>query len=199
MVGFEYSKMPHVRRHGPSGYKDYASFKDWLRDEFSFRCVYCLHREQWYNRGATFHVEHFTPSVLEPSRTCDYTNLLYACATCNEAKSDILGLPNPCEVAFYDCLYIQDDGHVDALNLQGERLCEVLQLNSKANVRYRFRWIQTLEWLKTTNLHLYEEFMGFPDDLPDLRRKRVPTNTKPEGIKECYFARRERGDLPAIY
>ena len=118
MVGFEYPKTPHIRRHGPSGYKDYASFKDWLRDEFSFRCVYCLHREQWYNRGATFHVEHFTPSALEPFRTCDYTNLLYACATCNEAKCDILGLPDPCEVAFHDCLCIRTDGRVDFLNLQ---------------------------------------------------------------------------------
>ena len=43
---FEYPSSPHRRRHGPLGYADYASFRPWLRDEFSFRCVYCLLRER---------------------------------------------------------------------------------------------------------------------------------------------------------
>lgn len=43
-----YPATPHVRRHGPLGYKDYQSFKPWLRDEFTFRCVYCLLRERWF-------------------------------------------------------------------------------------------------------------------------------------------------------
>lgn len=44
---FIYPAVPHVRRHGPMGYADVTSFRPWLRDEFSFRCVYCLLREQW--------------------------------------------------------------------------------------------------------------------------------------------------------
>ena len=42
---FVYPASPHVRRHGPMGYADHASFRPWLRDEFAFRCVYCLRRE----------------------------------------------------------------------------------------------------------------------------------------------------------
>jgi hypothetical protein len=42
---FAYADAPHVRKHGPSGYVRYQSYKDWLRDEFAFRCVYCLERE----------------------------------------------------------------------------------------------------------------------------------------------------------
>ena len=44
---FSYPAAAHVRRHGPQGYADYPSYLPWLRDEFSFRCVYCLLREQW--------------------------------------------------------------------------------------------------------------------------------------------------------
>ena len=42
---FSYPAAVHVRRHGPQGYADYASYRPWLRDEFAFRCVYCLLRD----------------------------------------------------------------------------------------------------------------------------------------------------------
>lgn len=83
MQGFEYPTEPHTRRHGPDGYQEYESYRDWLRDEFLFRCVYCLHREQWYDRGATFHIEHFVPVAGDLSGKLEYANLLYACATWN--------------------------------------------------------------------------------------------------------------------
>ena len=146
MIGFEYPVGPHVRRHGPEGYADYESYRDWLRDEFTFRCVYCLHREEWYNRSGAFHIDHFVPASTNASGKCEYKNLLYSCATCNMAKSNILDLPDPCRVAF-------------------------------------------------------KEYMGFPDDLPDLRppKKQVPGNSRPEGAENCYFAMHERGALPATY
>ena len=199
MMGFEYPTTVHKRRHGPAGYKDYASYRDWLRDEFLFRCVYCLHRERWYGRGATFHLDHFSPVAVDPSRECDYGNLLYTCATCNEAKKAILGIPNPCDVSFSDCLRILPDGRVEALNDDGEKLRQALRLDSQRNVANRLRWMRTLETLRTANPDLYQEFMGFPEDLPDLRKKVVPTNTNPEGAVNCYFALRESGALPAIY
>ena len=199
MIGFVYPASPHVRRHGPRGYKDYGSYRDWLRDEFTFHCVYCLHREQWYGRSGTFHIEHFVPVNVEPEGKCEYSNLVYACATCNEAKKDILGLPDPCKVAFHECLRITDEGRVEALNNDGEKLRQVLLLDSASNVNYRFRLLKTLEALRRADVALYREYMRFPDDLPDLRERRVPTNTKPEGVVNCYFVLRERGDLPGTY
>jgi hypothetical protein len=47
MPPFDYPAVPLVRSHGPLGYSDYESYRAWLRDEFAFRCVYCLSREQW--------------------------------------------------------------------------------------------------------------------------------------------------------
>jgi hypothetical protein len=199
MIGFEYPTEPHTRRHGPAGYSDYNSYRDWLRDEFTFRCVYCLHREQWYNRGATFHIDHWIPLKANPDGKCEYSNLLYACATCNEAKKAILGVPDPCEVAFYDCLRVMADGRIEALNDDGDKLRQVLRLDSESNLRWRSRCMRILKALMTSDPDLYQEVMGFPEDLPDLRKKLVPDNTKPEGTANCYFALRERGELPAMY
>jgi hypothetical protein len=129
MIGLEHPTSPHVRPHGPAGYKDYSSYRDWLRDEFTFHCVYCLHREQWNGRGGTFHVEHFIPTSVDPDGECVYSNLLYSCASCNEAKEAILGLPNPCLVAFGSCLRVLADGRIDALNSHGEKLKQVFRLD----------------------------------------------------------------------
>lgn len=199
MQGFEYPLMPHVRRHGPAGYDDYASYRDWLRDEFTFRCVFCLHREQWYGRSGTFDIEHFVPASVDPSGRCEYSNLLYACRTCNEAKSNVLNVPNPCALAFGECLRVNMDGEVEALNVDGKKLCAVLRLNSVKNVEGRSRWMRTLQALLHSNPQLYDEYMGFPTDLPDLRRKRAPSNSRPEGAVNCYFALRERGELPTNF
>ncbi len=62
---FVYPDTPHVRMHGPRGYEAYQSYKDWLRDEFTFRCVYCLERERWYPNGhAAFGVDHVKPKPI---------------------------------------------------------------------------------------------------------------------------------------
>ena len=199
MVGFEYPALPHQRRHGPSGYKDYVSYRDWLRDEFMFRCVYCLHREQWYSRSGTFHIDHFVPVSTDPEGTLRYANLTYACTTCNEAKSDILGLPDPCAVSFRECIEIEADGRVIAKNEAGQKLRDVLRLNSADNVEYRSRLIRLFERLRTCDAAWYREWMGFPTSLPDLRLKHAPRNEKPEGAANCYFVLRERGGLPPTY
>lgn len=62
---FDYPATSRARRHGPSGYLLYASYRDWLRDEFEFRCVYCLLREKWVSCG--FHLDHFHPVARHPA------------------------------------------------------------------------------------------------------------------------------------
>ena len=61
--------------------------------------------------------------------------------------------------------------------------------------------MKTLAVLELYEPELYRKYMGFPDDLPDLRppKRRVPRNTRPEGALNCYFALRERGELPEMY
>lgn len=139
MLAFEYPAEPHARRHGPDGYRTYKSYHDWLRDEFMFRCVYCLHREKWYGRETTFHIDHFLPAAENPNETLQYDNLIYACGTCNNAKRDILGISDPCSVAYGECVRVEEDGRIRSLNPSGESLVRKLRLNSKTNIDYRAR------------------------------------------------------------
>ena len=81
---FRYPNVPLARRHGPEGYADYRSYRPWLRDEFAFRCVYCLIREQWGRVSGEFDLDHFLPQASHPDQTIEYDNLVYACHTCNQ-------------------------------------------------------------------------------------------------------------------
>jgi 5-methylcytosine-specific restriction endonuclease McrA len=76
---FVYPSGPLKRRHGPRGYADYQNYRPWLRDEFSFRCVYCLLREQWGQMRGGHAIDHFLPVVQYPKRVNNYDNLVYAC------------------------------------------------------------------------------------------------------------------------
>ena len=109
-IPFAYPTTHHLRRHGPKGYQDYGDYKPFLRDEFTFRCVYCLERETWYpNRDASFSADHFEPKVLNPDRETDYENLLYACTRCNSFKQATTIFLDPTKVALADHLGVKKD------------------------------------------------------------------------------------------
>jgi hypothetical protein len=77
---------------GPRGYADYRSYRPWLRDEFTFRRVYCLIRERWGRVTGEFDLDHFIPQIRAVDAEAAYENLLYACHTCNlrKARRDLL-------------------------------------------------------------------------------------------------------------
>src|SRR5438445_783907 len=72
MTPFTYPSAPLVRRHGPVGYLDTSSFRPWLRDEFGFRCVYCLRRERWEPDLGVFEIDHFAPVSQSPDLRVAY-------------------------------------------------------------------------------------------------------------------------------
>jgi hypothetical protein len=72
-------------------------------------------------------------------------------------------------------------------------------MNSSENLAYRSRLIRILELARSKDAALFKELMGFPAALPDLRSKNAPSNNKPKSVANCYFALRERGELPVIY
>jgi hypothetical protein len=88
---------------------------------------------------------------------------------------------------------------VQSLNEHGEKLLQTLRLNNPRNVEYRSRLMRMLDALHESAPDLYQEWMSFPNDLPDLRAKRVPSNTRPEGAIQCHFALRESGLIPSTY
>ncbi len=204
MTFFQYPSKPHVRRHGPAGYADYKTYKPWLRDEFVFRCVYCLIREVWYPSGAaSFSTDHFIPQVIAPGRALDYDNLVYACIRCNSWKQDNDVL-DPCRISMSKHLRIKEDGTIQAITSEAIEHVQVLQLDDPILTTYRSLWLRTLRRLQALpdeeSKALLRHWLGFPDDLPNLAVLRPPEgNTRSDGIALCYHEQRQAGRLPAIY
>jgi hypothetical protein len=203
---FSFSCSVPGRKHGPAGYVNYQEYKDWLRDEFVFRCVYCLERGTWYpSRQAAFAVEHILPQVKRPDLVCDYDNLAYACLRCNSLKQDVETL-DPSRVALGEHLCFEPDGSVVGLTDEGREFILLFLLNEApaSEVRKEKLTILRLKGDYPDNAEvdkLFRETFGYPDDLPDLRpsAKRPKSNSRPDGIRECHFIRKLEGKLPEVY
>jgi hypothetical protein len=195
---YAYPTTPHIRRHGPGGWSDYQKYRPWLRDEFTFRCVYCLDREVWRDMRERMHIDHFQAQALRKDLKCEHTNLLYLCPACNSQKSDSI-LPNPCGIGLGECLQVHIDGRIEAKTCDGHVLIDVLALDDPRTVERRRRIIGTLRSLAETNWPIFVDWMRFPEDLPDLTRVPPPHNLKPDGIAESCFEKRKRGALPEVY
>ncbi len=202
---FRYSSEPHQRRYGPSGYENYQEYKPWLRDEFIFRCVYCLGREVWYPSGAeAFSVDHVVPKSRVPALICAYENLVYACVRCNSLRGEV-ELLDPANAAFAAHLTVSDDGVVHALGAQGQDIIDQLHLNSEHTVDTR-RYYLTILRLKQRQPGnhdidtVFQNAFGYPKDLPDLTKKKPPSgNAREDRTVSCFHARRLRGELSATY
>jgi hypothetical protein len=166
---FDYPQPQGERRHGPANYAAYESYRPWLRDEFAFRCVYCLKRETWGQVTADFDLDHFAPQSLNPLLRLDYLNLIYSCWRCNAVKRDT------------------------------QLLIRQLDLNSPRLKSWRVMWMRIVALAKDRDTDLYFQLVGFPKDLPDLSKQRPPLNTRQESLEQCWFARRQRGELPPEY
>ena len=196
---FEYPAHSHRRRHGPQGYASAIQYRDWLRDEFDFRCVYCLEREQWVHRTGHFHTEHFQPVAQRPDLTVEYDNLVYACHVCNALKRDQI-VPDPLRVLLNDAVSVQANGTLTADTKEAAKLLEMLQLNSPESRRRRRLILRVIRLAKEHDPALLQELLGFPDNLPDLSRLHPPGgNRRPTGVTRSHFAKTSRGTLPTTY
>lgn len=196
---FAYPSAPHQRRHGPKGYADYQSYRPWLRDEFSFRCVYCLLREQWGQIRGGHGIDHFQAIAVRPSKLNDYDNLLFACLPCNAMKSKRM-IGDPTELLTAPNVSVTDDGVIHTDNPEAAKLIEALGLDSPQATELRALWIDIIALAAGNDEPLYRQLMGFPDHLPNLARLRPPGgNRRQEGVDASYYAARQRRTLPETY
>lgn len=204
-AGSTYPDEPHRRKHGPAGYTEYASYKPWLRDEFCFRCAYCLTREQWcQDRMGTMSVDHFEPQAESPHRRLEYDNLIYVCGPCNRSKGTASLPLHPSVHALGQHLRFTASGRIEGLTPEGRAFVEILILNDPIRLQPRRLIVELLQFLDARVLpeaRVYlDYYLGFPDDLPDLARLRPPGgNSRPDGVKDSYFQQRIRGTLPPMY
>lgn len=66
----------------------YTAFRPHVRQDFEYRCAYCLLEELWAGGEENFELDHFRPRSRFPDRTDDFYNLYYACHPCNHLKAD---------------------------------------------------------------------------------------------------------------
>jgi len=195
---FDYPAAKAERRHGPSGYSSYKSYRPWLRDEFLFRCAYCLKREMWGQITSEFELDHFQPQSISPDLRFDYLNLVYSCRRCNAIKLD-QSIDDPLLLLTQEHAVILPDGSLKAESVATIRLIQQLDLNSPTLIRWRQMWIRIVQLAAERDPKLYLQLVGFPDALPNLRRLKPPNNSRPEGVDESCHAKRLQGSLPMIY
>ena len=196
---FRYPMKPHVRRHGPQGYPRYDRYREWLRDEFDFRCVYCLRRESWTQLKAEFDLDHLLPRALRPDLETSYDNLVYSCHTCNLAKGAHL-VPDPHVHIYGKCVRVNADGTVSPLNEEGEILIGELDLDAASKVRWRQLYLDAVRLARQSgDITMLHSLLGLPVELPNLAGKKPPTgNSRPGGLHMSWYARQARGEVPDI-
>ncbi len=199
MNAYRYPIRPHRRKHGPRGYRDAADFQPWLRDEFLFRCVYCLEREQWVNRIGHFHGDHFRPAADHPELVLDYDNMLYVCQACNLRKGR-QSVAEPLKHLLSKDIVVRRDGSIRGRTKAAKAIIDLLKLDGPQYRKRRRLMREVIAMAAKHNPKLYRELMSFPDDLPDLEVLKPPVgNSRPNGVKKSCFALRVQQKLPAMY
>ena len=86
MIEFRFS-IPK-RTYAKKELKSYRSYKKYLLSDFSNRCGYCDGSDTWQGGFKSYHIDHFAPKDKFPLLENTYTNLIYACPSCNSSKSN---------------------------------------------------------------------------------------------------------------
>lgn len=75
-----------IRTKSVTQREDYHKYRSTLAQDFEHRCGYCGDRD--VPRAQYFEIDHFVPKKLDGARVTDYSNLVYACRSCNNSKRD---------------------------------------------------------------------------------------------------------------
>jgi hypothetical protein len=157
---FDYPVEPHRRRHGPAGYAKPEGYRPWLRDEYAFRCVYCLRREQWEPGRTAFEIDHLIPVATAPELGSAYDNLLYTCDVCNSVKGP-RAIPDPGVALLAGQVAVDADGRIVGRSRDARRAIRILGLDDTEFTAYRARWIRIVALAREYDPALYHQ----PDGL----------------------------------
>jgi hypothetical protein len=95
----------------------------------------------------SFGVDHYRPKSRFPEFAATYTNLFYACNTCNRRKGEFWPsrqqrdlsqfVPNPCDHVMFEHLRLRHDGIVDHHSPAGEWTLDLLIINEPEQIDFR--------------------------------------------------------------
>jgi len=118
-------------------------------------------------------IDHFQPQALRADLGTEYDNLLYACARCNLAKG-VRTVPDPLVCLTADQVTVAPDGSLVAHSPDAERLIWLLDLDTPEAREWRLIWMRNVELARDHDPDQLRRILGFPDDLPDLRKFHPP-------------------------
>ncbi len=131
-----------IRTGGVAHQDDFHAYRDQLKIDFNCRCGYCDDRD--VPRAYSFEIDHFVPQNVDKTKVTEYSNLVYACKSCNNAKrakwpTDDKTKPNDGKVGWidpcskdYDAQFERgDDGKIYPLTDLGSWMYENLKLWKK--------------------------------------------------------------------
>lgn len=145
-----------------------------------------------------YQIDHFLPKSEHPEVERDYDNLVYACSECNGTKAAKY-LPSPESVAYGDCMRVDENGEIHALNDRGKTIIEALHLDASEYTRLRRTIIVTVAEARLGSETL-KWCLGYPDELPNLSTEKKPkANKRLNGIRESHYERKIRDELPEYY
>jgi|SRR6185437_7235901 len=122
--------MPVFRKHTPGRrailkhVRSHTEHREELIKDFQKRCGYCDDVDTW--RFAWFEIDHFVPQKhLKTIKSTDYSNLVYSCRSCNNAKrahwptgnehihnNNYIGFIDPCSAQYNDQFTRSDSGRI---------------------------------------------------------------------------------------
>jgi hypothetical protein len=81
-----FRKETPIRRDIRTVVSKYSDHREELKKDYKCRCGYCNDTDIW--RTVWFEIDHFVPQkYLKTIKDTDYSNLVYACRSCNNSKS----------------------------------------------------------------------------------------------------------------
>jgi hypothetical protein len=142
-------------------YRDYNDYRTRLRQDFQYRCAYCLLHEYFLGGEAGCCIDHHRPlrgRYARPDLIADYNNLYWCCRECNENKGDFWPSPDDYHsgLRFLDPCQPQDDHDLHWRILPNGTL-EPLTLTGKYTIRRLKLWRPFLQHHRAKTCLLQEE------------------------------------------
>lgn len=133
------------RRENLEAKNHYSDYKPELREDFNERCGYCGDHD--FFRQSYYEIDHFVPrKKLKVIALNDYSNLVYACRSCNNAKrakwptgdekvhnDGKVGFIDPCDAIYATQFYRGKDGSIIACTELGHWMWRALNFGNPAH------------------------------------------------------------------
>ena len=134
-----------TRRENPEAKSHYTDYKPELREDFNERCGYCGDHD--FFRQTYYEIDHFVPRKhLKSIAPNDYSNLVYACRSCNNSKrakwptgdekvhnNGKVGFIDPCDATYADQFHRGKDGSIIACTELGQWMWSAMNFGNPAH------------------------------------------------------------------